>query len=123
MVATMKSGNLSTTNDQTYDGCKAGVTPFGVPHLSLKLAHEDEMDYQAFKEATHKNQAENRKFLAGHKFGRLKDLGKVIRILNNYICWVEVMFGCECSHLLQVKGLRDTLDEDQYKLGPDLNKY
>ena len=48
MVATMKSVNLSATNDRTYDGCTAGVTPFAVPHLSPKLAHEDEMDYQAF---------------------------------------------------------------------------
>ena len=45
MVATMKSGNLSATNDRTYDGCTAGVTPFAVPHLSPKLAHVDVMDY------------------------------------------------------------------------------
>jgi hypothetical protein len=123
MVATMKSGNLSATNDRTYDGCTAGVTPFAVPHLSPKLAHEDEMEYQAFEEATHKTQADNKKFLAGQKFGPPKDLGEVIRILNNYICWVEVMFGCECPHLLQVVRIRDTLDEDQDELGPALNKY
>jgi hypothetical protein len=78
MVATLKSGNLSVTNNQTYDGCTAGVTPFAVPHLFPKLAHEDKTDYQAFKEATHKTQAENRKFLAGQKFGPPKNLGKVI---------------------------------------------
>jgi hypothetical protein len=123
MVATMKSGNLSATNDRTYDGCTAGVTPFAVPHLSPKLAHEDEVDYQAFEEATHKTHADNKKFMAGQKFGPPKDLGEVIRILNNYICWVEVMFGCECPHLLQVVRIRDTLDEDQDELGPVLNKY
>ena len=123
MVATMKSGNLSATNDRTYDGCTAGVTPFAVPHLSPKLAHEDEVDYQAFEEATHKTHADNKKFMAGQKFGPPKDLSEVIRILNNYICWVEVMFGGECPHLLQVVRIRNTLDEDQDELGPALNKY
>ena len=78
MVATLKSGNFSATNDRTYEGCTAGATPFAVPHLSPKLAHEDEMDYQAFEEATHKTQAENRKFLAGQKFIPPKELSKVI---------------------------------------------
>ena len=104
-------------------GGTAGVTPFAVPHLSPRLTHENEMDYQAFEEATHKTQAKNRKFLAGQKFSPPKNLGKVIRILNNYICWVEVMFGCGCPCLLQVVRLRDTLDKDQDRLEPALNKY
>ena len=66
---------------------------------------------------------ENKKFLAGEKFGPPKDLGKVIRVLNNYICWAEVMLGGECPHLLQVVRPRDTLDEDQDELGPVLDKY
>ena len=123
MVATLKSGNYSATNDRTYEGCTTGVTPFAVPHLSPKLAHEDEMDYQAFEEATHKTQAENRKFLAGQKFVPPKKLEEAIRVLNNYICWLEVMFGSVCPHLLQVVRLRDALDDNHDVLDPALNKY
>ena len=78
-----EEGNLSATNDRTYEGCTAGVTPFAVPHLSPKMVHETEMDYQAFEGATHKTQAENRKFLAGNKLGPPKDLNELIRVLNN----------------------------------------
>jgi hypothetical protein len=40
MVATLKSGNYSATNNRTYKGCTAGVTPFAVPHLSPKVAYD-----------------------------------------------------------------------------------
>ena len=99
------------------------MTPFSVPHLSPKLAHEDEMEYQAFEEATHKTQADNKKFLAGQKFVPPKKLEEVIRVLNNYICWLEVMFGNVCPHLLQVVRLRDTLDDNQDVLEPAQDKY
>ena len=112
MVKTLKRGNFSATNDRTYDGCTAGITPFAVPHLSPKMAHKDEMDHQAFEEAMHKTQAENKKFMAGQKFTPPKTLNEVIRILNNYICWLEVMFGSGCPHSLQVMRLRDVLDEN-----------
>ena len=65
MVKTLKSGNFSATNNRMYDGCTAGITPFAVTHLSPKMAHKDEMDHQAFEEATHKTQAKNKKFMAG----------------------------------------------------------
>ena len=74
MVKTLKSGNFLATNDQTYDRCTAGITSFAVPHLSPKMAHKDEMDYQAFEEATHKTQAKNKKFMAGQKFIPPKNL-------------------------------------------------
>jgi hypothetical protein len=76
MVAALKSGNYSATNNRTYEGCTSGATPFAVPHLSPKLSHEDKMDYQAYEEATHKTQAEKRKFLTGQKFVPPKKLRK-----------------------------------------------
>jgi hypothetical protein len=94
-----------------------------VPHLSPKVAHDEEMDYHAFKEATHKTQAENEKFLAGQKFSPPKNLGEVIRILNNYIVWLEVLFESICPHLIQVVRLRDAIDENEDTLEPALDKY
>ena len=71
----------------------------------------------------HKTQAENRKFLAGQKFIPPKKLGEVIRVLNNYIVWLDVMFGSVCPHLLQVMRLRDALDDNQDILEPAFDKY
>jgi hypothetical protein len=68
MALTFKSGNFSAGNDRTYEGCTAGVTPFAVPKLSQKQAHDDTLDRQAFEDATLKTQADNKKFLAGQKF-------------------------------------------------------
>ena len=116
MVATFKSGNLSLGRDKTYEGCTAGVTVFAVPQLSQKMAQEDILEYQAFEGATHKTQADSRKHLTGQKFEPPKSVHEVIRVLNNYICWLEVMFGSECRHLLQVVRLRDSLDDNEEEL-------
>jgi hypothetical protein len=118
MEKTVKRGNYSASNDRTYDGATAGVTLFATPHLSPKLIHEDEMDYQAFEDATHKMQADNKKFLAGQKFNPPKELSELIQVLNNYICWTENMFGNQFPHLLLVVRLRDVLDKIQDILKP-----
>jgi hypothetical protein len=123
MEKTVKSGNYSATNDRTFDGATAGVTPFATPHLSPKLIRKDEMDYHAFKDATHKMQANNKKFLAEQKFNPPKELSELIRVLNNYICWTEVMFGNHCPHLLLIVRLQDVLDKNQDILKPVLDKH
>ena len=46
-----------------------------------------------------------------------ESLQEVIKYLNNYIVWLEVLVGDECSHLLAVMRLRDCLDENEERLG------
>ena len=123
MVLTFKGGNLAMGRDKTFDGCTAGVTPLAVPHLSQKMAHDDLLDNQAFEDATHKTQAENKKHLAGNRFTPPKTVQEVIRVLNNYICWLEVMFGGNCRHLAQVILLRDALDDNEEELELALDKH
>ena len=123
MALTFKSGNFSAGNDRTYEGCTAGVTPFAVPKLSQKQAHDDTLDQQAFEDATLKTQADNKKFLAGQKFIPPKNLAEVIRNLNNYICWAGVMVGSDCPHLLMVVKLRDALDDNEDALDLAMCRY
>ncbi len=123
MILTFKNGDFACSNERTHDGCTSGTTPFAVPLLSQKMAHEDSMDHQAFEDATHKTQADNRKFLAGQKFSPPTTLTEVVRVLNNYICWLEVMFGGDCPHLLLVVRLRDALDKNEDTLEPALDRY
>lgn len=116
MAATFKSGEFSNNNDYTYGACGIGVSPFAVPVLSQKVAYDDNIDKQAYESATHKTQAESRKHLLGHKCAPPKTLREVIQVLNNYICWLEVMFGSNCPHLRAVVRLRDVLDIGEERL-------
>ncbi len=123
MVSTFKNGNLALVQEKTFEGCTLGVTPLAVPQLSQKLAQEDMLEYQAFEDATHNSLADNKKHLTGQRFALPKSLLEVIRVLNNYICWMEVMFGSSCKHLLQVLRLRDALDENEEELELALCKF
>jgi hypothetical protein len=123
MAATLKTGNFSAGNDRTFDGCTAGVTLFAVPQLSQKQAHEDTLERQSFEEATHRSQADNKKYLAGQRFLPPTSLVGVLRNLNNYICWTESMFGGDCPHLLMVVRLRDALDDNEDALEVALCRY
>jgi hypothetical protein len=123
MVLTFKTGNFASGRDQSYEGCTSGVTVFAVPHLTQKMAYDNTLDHKAFEEATHKTQADNKKFLSGQKFAPPKSLSEVIRVLNNYIVWLEVLFGSYCSHLIQVIRLRDALDDNEEELELALCRY
>jgi hypothetical protein len=123
MAVTFKTGNFSAGNDRTFDGCTAGVKPFAVPQLSQKQAHEDTLERQSFEEATHRSQADNKKYLAGQRFLPPTSLVGVLRNLNNYICWTESMFGGDCPHLLMVVRLRDALDDNEDALEVALCRY
>jgi hypothetical protein len=93
-----------------------GVTPFAVPHLRPTKAHEDEIDSNAFEAATLKTQDDNKRFLVGKKFSPPKDITDTLKVLNNYICWLEILFGCQCPHLLMVIKLRDAIFEHEDEL-------
>ena len=123
IVVTFKSGNLSMGRDKTFKGCTVGVTLLAVLQLSQKMAHDNILENQAFEDTTHKTQADNKKYLAGQKFAPPKSLHEVIRVINNYICWLEVMFGSNCRHLIQVVQLRDSLDENKEELELAMCRY
>ena len=117
MAQTAKNGNYAASNDITYEGCTAGMTPFACPYLLAKDAHDDDLESEAFNAATHKTQSDNQKFLAGKRFTPPRNVSDVLKVLNNYICWLGVMFGDWCPHLLMVIQLRDAL----YDLESDLD--
>jgi hypothetical protein len=117
MAQTSKNGNYAASNDNTYEGCTTGVTPFATPYLQAKDSHEEELDSNAFETATHRTQADNKRFLAGTRFTPPRNVRDVLKVINNYICWVGAMFGDWCPHLLMVIQLRDTL----YDLESDLD--
>jgi hypothetical protein len=120
MNQTLKSGDYSCGNDCSYDGCRNGVSPFAVPPLSQAMAREDNLEHEAFEAATHRTPAESKKQIQGTKAPPPKSLQNAIKHLNNYVGWLEVLVGDECSHLLAVIRLRDCLDENEERLEPVL---
>jgi len=123
MAQTAKNGNYAASNDCTYEGCTAGITPVACPYLLAKDAHDEELESDAFNAATHKTQSDNKQFPAGKRFTPPRNISDVLKVLNNYICWVGVVFGDWCPHLLMVIRLRDTLCDLESELEFSLDRH
>ena len=113
LLQTVKSMSFSANNDKTHAGCTKGITIFATPWRSLEAMNEDALEEACFEASTHKSVADIRKHIAGIKVELPSDLLMLVRMFNNYIKLLEVLFGPSCPHLLQVKGLRDGLEENK----------
>ena len=123
MNITLKSGDFSCGNDCSYAGCRNGVTVFAVTPLTQEMARADDLDHRAFESATHRTQEESKKQLQGQRVPPPEFLREVIKYLNNYVVWLEVLVGDECSHLLAAVRLRNCLDDNEERLEPVLTKH
>jgi len=120
MNQTLKSGDFSCGNDCSYAGCRNGVTVIAVTPLTQEMARADNLDYRAFKSATPGPRRMSEAVARGQKVPPPESLREVIKYLNNYIVWLKVLVGDECSNLLAVVRLRDCLDENEERLEPVL---
>jgi hypothetical protein len=113
LLQTVKSMNFSANNDKTHAGCTKGITIFATPWRSLESMNEDALKEACCEASTLKSVADIRKNIAGIKVELPSDLTMLIRMFNNYIKLLEVLFGPTCPHLLQVRGLQDGLEENE----------
>jgi hypothetical protein len=60
--------------------------------------------------------ADIRKHVAGAKVEPPTTFMGLIRVLNNYSCLLEVLFGAECNHLAQVLAIRGGLEDHETDL-------
>ncbi len=84
--------------------------------------NEDALDDACFKASTHRSVADVRKHIAGIKVELPSDLMMLIRMFNNYIKLLEVLFGSTCPHLAHVMALRDGLEENESDLESRMSK-
>jgi hypothetical protein len=108
--------SFSANNDKTHDaGCTKGITIYATPWRSLEAMNEDALKEAWFKASTQKSIADIRKHIAGIKVELPLDLLMMLLCMfNNYIKLLEVLFWrLSCSHLLQVRGLRNGLEENE----------
>jgi hypothetical protein len=113
LLQTVKSMSFAANNDKTHAGCTKGITIFATPWRSLEAMNEDALEEACFEASTHKSVADIRKHIAGIKVELPSDLLMLVRMFNNYIKLLEVLFGPSCPHLIQVKGLRDGLEDNE----------
>ena len=116
LLSTVKSMNFSANKDKMHAGCTNGITIFATPWRSLESMNEDALEEACFEASTLKSVADIRKHIAGIKVELPSDLTMLIRMFNNYIKLLEVLFGPTCPHLIHVRGLRDGLEENESDL-------
>ena len=116
LVATVKALSFSSNGDKTYTGCTKGMTPFATPWRTAEAMNEDIAEDGYFDAATLKSVADIRKHVTGAKVELPTSLLGVVRVLNNYLRLLEVLFGEHCPHLLMVMEIRDGLEDQEFDL-------
>jgi hypothetical protein len=116
LVATVKALSFLSNGDKTYAGCTKGITPFATPWRTAEAMNEDITEEQYFAESTVKLVADIRKLITGAKVELPTLLLSVVRVLNNYLRLLEVLFGDRCPHLLMVLEIRDGLEDQEFDL-------
>jgi hypothetical protein len=116
LVTTVKSLSFSLNGDKTHAGCTKGVTIFGTPWRSMEAMNEDMAKEAYFEQATLKSPVDIRKHVTGAKVEIPSSHLGLIRVFNNYVHLLEVMFGDVCDHLGYVRAIRDGLEEHETDL-------
>jgi hypothetical protein len=116
LVATIKSFNFSSNGDKTYVGCTKGITIFTVPWRTAEAINEDLAEDEYFEASTQKLVADIGKHVTSAKVELPTSLQGVVRVLNNYCCLLDVLFGSDCPHLTNVMAIRDALETHEAEL-------
>ncbi len=87
-----------------------GITIFAVPWRTAEAINEDLAEDEYFEAAMLKSVVDIRKHVTSAKVELPTSLQGVVRVLNNYCCLLDVLFGPECPHLTNVMAIRDALE-------------
>jgi hypothetical protein len=116
LVATVKSFNFSSNGDETSAGCTKGITIFAVPWCTALAINEDLAEDEYFVASTLKLVADIRKHITSAKVELPTSLQGVVRVLNNYCHLLDVLFGPDCPHLMNVMAIQDSLETHEAEL-------
>jgi hypothetical protein len=112
----VKGMNFSANCNRKHAGCTKGITPFATPWCLFEEMNEDAAKELYYEASTVKSVADIWKHAAGTKVELPTTFVGLIRVLNNYSCLVEVLFGEECDHLAQVLAFRGGLEDHETDL-------
>jgi hypothetical protein len=78
--------------------------------------NKDMAEEAYFEQATLKSPADICKHVTSAKVELLASHLGLVRVFNNYVHLLEVMFGDVCNHLIYVRAIRDELEEHEMDL-------
>jgi hypothetical protein len=116
LVAMVKALSFLSNGYKTYAGCTKGMTPFATPWRMAEAMNKDIAEEQYFAESTVELVADIQKHITRAKVELPTLLLGVVRVLNNYLRLLEVLFGDWCPHLLMVLEIRDGLEDKEFDL-------
>ncbi len=112
----MKSLSFSLNGEKTHAGCTKGVTIFGTPWQLVEAMNKDMAKEAYFKQAMLKSPVDICKHIMSAKVELTTSHLGLVRVFNNYVHLLEVMFGDNCDHLTYVRAIRDGLEEHKTDL-------
>jgi hypothetical protein len=110
LVRDMKDLKFGWGNENTYDTCHRGISPFAVLQVSME---------QQTKRRKTQERADRATFLSTDDVRSLEaepgccppNYYGMMSLLKRYIRLLTVLFGARCSHLLEVQGVYQALAE------------
>jgi hypothetical protein len=116
LVVTIKSFDFSSNGDKIYAGCTKGITIFAVPWRTAEVINEDLAKDEYFAASMLKLVANIRKHVTSAKVELPASLQGVVRVLNNYCRLLDMLFGPNCPHLMNVMAIQDALETHEAEL-------
>jgi hypothetical protein len=112
----VKSLSFSSNGDKIHVGCTKGITIFGTPWRLVEAMNKDMAKEAYFKQAMLKSPVDICKHVMSAKVELPTSHLGLVRVFNNYVHLLEVMFGDDCNHLTYVRTIRDGLKEHETDL-------
>jgi hypothetical protein len=112
----VKSLSFSSNGDKTHAGCMKRVTIFGTPWQLVEAMNKDMAEEAYFEQAMLKSPSDIRKHVTSAKVELPTSHLGLVRVFNNYVHLLEVMFGDNCNHLTYVRAIKDGLEEHEMDL-------
>ena len=110
LVRDMKDLKFGWGNENTYDTCHRGISPFAVLQVSMEQQMKRRKINERAMRATHLS-TEDIRTLEGDPGSCPETYHTMLTLIRRYIRMLTVFFGNGCSHLLEVQAVFQVLSE------------
>lgn len=110
LVRDMKDLKFGWGNENTYDTCHRGISPFAVLQVSMEQQQKRRRINERAMRATHLS-TEDIRSLEGDPGSCPETYHSMLNLIRRYIRLLTVFFGNGCSHLLEVQAVFQVLSD------------
>jgi hypothetical protein len=108
LVADIRDCKYGLGWDTSYRNCHRGISPFAVPHMSLRHQQERQVIQDRLGKASSTTTDDVEK-AESKPSPAPKDYHGLLQLLSNYIRLLKATAGIQCKHLQEVTAIRRTL--------------